>query len=443
MEEIKKCHINEAIKKYAKISKARFHMPGHKGSIKGLKKFAKLDTTELEVIQNQEVLRLAEKDIANIYGSQYCRIISGGATQAILAMVCAVKHLGDKLIISRFSHKSIFNACKLFNIEPVILSSIIIGEKSYHPTLEEIDNAIKNNPNSIGVFLNGTDYYGNTLNAKQVRQIVEKYNKLLILDNAHGAHLKFTGDTYAGDYADMWADSAHKTLSSFNQGAMVFCNNSKLINELENSLDILLTTSPSYPILGSVEYGVKNYAYFGKKALNRAIKLTSRFIQKIKKLGIECSISGDKLRFCIETSQSQLDAKQVEQILAKKGIFPEMNDGYRLLFMVSSKNTKRDFYRLYKGLKCVAKSKNIGKNQKAIIVSNKKINYLEATKSEYILVDIKNSVGKISASSVGLFPPCFPLVVAGEEITEEIAQILLESTNVFGLEQGKIKIIKE
>ena len=443
MEENKKCHIFSAIKKYSKISKSRFHMPGHKGKLRGLNKFAKLDTTELDVIKNEEVVSLAEQDIASLYGCSFCKILSGGATQAILSMVCATKSFGNKLIISRFSHKSIFNACKIFNIEPIILSSIKIGEKSYQPDLDEIEEAIKNNPTAIGVFLNGTDYYGNVLEADKVREIVKKYNKLLLLDNAHGGHLKFTGDSYAGDYADMWTDSAHKTLSSFNQGAIVYCRDNSLVSKLKDALDSLLTTSPSYLILGSVEYGVKNYAYFGKNALKRAINLTQIFIQKAKKLGIKCSISGDKLRFCIETNESGLDSKKVEQMLSRKGIFPEMNDGFRLLFMVSSNNTKKDFDRLYKGLKDVVFSKNYKKSKKTIITATRKLNFLEAVKSECELVDLIDSIGKISATNVGLFPPCYPLVVAGEQISKEIAEILRESTNVFGLEQGKIKIVKE
>ena len=74
----------------------------------------------------------------------------------------------------------------------------------------------------------------------------------------------------------------------------------------------------------------------------------------------------------------------------------------------------------------------------------RKMPYLTANvNSRKESVDLKESAGKILAENVGVFPPCFPLCMAGEVMTEEIIAILSEAKNTFGIINNKVKVVKE
>jgi hypothetical protein len=55
----------------------------------------------------------------------------------------------------------------------------------------------------------------------------------------------------------MWVDGVHKSLPAFTQGAVVSARTEALAAALQKGVDIFRTTSPSYPIMASVEYAVK------------------------------------------------------------------------------------------------------------------------------------------------------------------------------------------
>ena len=69
--------------------------------------------------------------------------------------------------------------------------------------------------------------------------------------------------------------------------------------------------------------------------------------------------------------------------------------------------------------------------------------YLTAIKSKFEYVKFKNAVGRICAINTGVFPPCYPVLTAGEKITASAVEILKNSEYTFGLNDGKIKVVKE
>ena len=49
--------------------------------------------------------------------------------------------------------------------------------------------------------------------------------------------------------------------------------------------------------------------------------------------------------------------------------------------------------------------------------------------------------GKMCAQNAGIAPPCIPVIAAGEIITDEALAILASAKNVYGLENGKIRVV--
>ena len=249
---MKKRYIANCLQQYKKSSPLRLHMPGHKGERRlGFGNCYSYDVTELSFSDNlaepTSVIKRAEEDIAKLCGAKKSYLLTGGSTLGVLASVYAVKHLGKKLIVPKGSHKSVFNALQLLNIEPVFLSEksenglITVKEFENEELLESADNDI------IGALITSPDYFGRSANLKKISDALHKNGKVLIVDGAHGGHFaKFNKECYAGKYADLWVDGEHKTLNTLTQGAVLNLNNLELQEGLERALDIFSTSSPSY-----------------------------------------------------------------------------------------------------------------------------------------------------------------------------------------------------
>jgi len=443
-----KLHIKEAIEAYAKINPVRLHMPGHKGE----KQFSKLfpmaveDVTEIDFLQIEKAVKNAEEDVAKIYNADFCRLLSAGATCGIFAMLYAVKDFGKKIIINRSAHKSVYNALTVLGIRPIVLGSEKEDGLESLMSAEETEKALIKNPDAIGVFYTYPDYYGRVFDIEKVAEVVRKYGKLLLIDNAHGTHYNFINPSdYAGNYASMWVDGAHKTLSSINQGAIVFSNDKSLSEKLSSAVDVFMTTSPSYPILASVEYGVKHQQELKEGLIKNKVKESVEQIKNcLDELGIEYLKTNDIYKLSVDFFGSGLSAFGAEKVLSEFNIYPEMNDGRRIVFMFSARTEKREFSILEEAFRKIKETCAIFVNTKIeeVPLPKRKLSYLNAKKNEGEWIDIIDAEGRVSACDFGIFPPCYPLVLSGEVINKEVIERIRISKNTFGLLDGKVKVIK-
>ncbi|MDE6075490.1 MAG: aminotransferase class I/II-fold pyridoxal phosphate-dependent enzyme, partial [Clostridia bacterium] len=260
-----KYEILAQLNKFKGKDRNRMHVPGHKnsGDFKSQFPVAPIDLTELSITDDLScptgAIKKAQEDIASIIGAKKAYITTDGSSSGVLAMLYVAAALGNKVIVPRNSHKSVFNGCKLLNIEPVIVQGAEVDGVLMPPSPELVETLIVNDVNIAGMIIASPDYYGNIAPLDKYAEVLKKYDRLLFVDGAHGAHLCLTADKagYAGRYADMWVDGAHKTLPVLTQGAVVAVNNEKLITRVEDALSVFRTTSPSFPVMASVEYGYK------------------------------------------------------------------------------------------------------------------------------------------------------------------------------------------
>ena len=118
--------IYSQLKAYAKADKS-FHMPGHKarGDFKSKFPVAPFDITELSYSDNllcpTGIIAKAQSELAEILGAKKSFILTDGSSSGVLAMMYALSKFGNKVIVPRNCHVSVWNACKLFNLEPVIV----------------------------------------------------------------------------------------------------------------------------------------------------------------------------------------------------------------------------------------------------------------------------------------------------------------------------------
>ncbi len=423
----KDCHVYQMLKKNAKKRRVSFHTPGHK---KG-----KWDITELSFSDNlaapRGCIKRAETDIARIIGANKSFILTDGSTAGVFSMLYAAKEAGVKtLLVLGSAHKSVQNACALLNIAPLFLAQKTRGEIPLPFDINALETEyFKTFQASDGALITSPDYYGNIPDLEKLKSLCKSANKLLLIDGAHGGHLRFHKEMYAGNYADLWVDGVHKSLPALTQGAVVSAKTKELAEKLFKGVNVFRTTSPSYPIMASVEYAVK---YPQNKRLET---LATEFEKSNERI----YFGGDWTKLCARFGKS---AFEVEKRLEKEGIYAEFCDGNVITFYLSPA-TKLSNFRLLKR-KLLRLFKEYPILEETLKKENQRIPaplvFPKTAEKEW--VGLEDAEGRICAENCGLFPPCTPLIYTGERITGEKIRKLRNANHTFGLSDGRILVLK-
>ena len=446
-----KYEILNQLNRFKGKDKLRMHMPGHKnaGDFKSRFPVAAIDLTELSFTDDlscpESVIKRAQDDLAEILGAKRAYITTDGSSSGVMAMLYVASAYGNKVIVPRNSHKSVFNACRLLKLEPVIVQGEEVDGVLTPPPVELIETLVVNDVNIGGMIITSPDYYGNIAPLDEYAEALKKYDRLLLVDGAHGTHLALNENRYghAGVYADMWVDGAHKSMPTLTQGAVVCVNNAALIERAEEALNIFRTTSPSFPIMASVEYGIKYYVNNPKN------------LEKIQTAAAELRSGSEVIKFYPSQDWTKLavDFKPLgispdlaEKALEKKGIYPEFNDGRYIMFYLSPSTDPRQIAVLRDSLLWICATKkllNTYKDVPVIPAADRTYSFLYAYRQKWEWVPLKDAVGRMCADNAGITPPCLPVVIAGEMISEAAVQTLLKANKTFGLSDGKIKAVKK
>lgn len=448
-----KLHIYGAMKSYKSLRPLRMHMPGHKAhrSMLAYFKDAAKDITELSFSDCLEspdgVIARAEQDVAEILGAAKSHILTDGSTAGVYALVYLAKKRGGRLAIARNSHKSVYNACAVLGVEPYLLKTNERDGVLLPPAAADMEEAFKRE-NIGAVLVTSPDYFGNVADLAALSRVCRRYGKLLLADGAHGAALRFDADekeSYAGNFADAWVDGAHKTLPTLTQGAILNLRDEALEEDAEDALNLFRTTSPSYLVMASVEYGVKFMQEKGA-ALTDALRRQLNFIRaKLKKRGIAFYEHSHTLTLAIDFSAAGIPAAAALEELSRRKVFAELENGRYVLFYLSPLTPPSSLGRLYRAIASVWRMRSLrtGKVQDTSYVSGvKRFAYLTALSLAHEYVPLEECVGRIAARCAGVTPPCYPVVVAGEQITPQAAAALCAAPHTFGVREGKIAVVR-
>lgn len=452
-----KLHIYGALQSYKKRAPVRMHMPGHKGS-RAFALFgsaAAYDITELPFSDCLEspsgIIARAQTDIADILGARRSHILTDGSTCGIYAMLWAVRGRGAKLIASRDSHKSVFSACAVLGIEPLLLRG---GEKEgilLPPSAADIETALQKERDVCAVLVTSPDYYGNVADLPGIAAACRRHGKPLLVDGAHGAYLRFDpdeADAYAGKYADLWVDGSHKTMPTLTQGALLNVGaaaDDALAAGAAAGLQLFRTTSPSYLVMASVEYGVKYLEENGATlidALKRELGLAKA---RLKKRGLPVYEDGRTLVLAADFAGAGISPAAACEELEQKNIFPELCDGRYVLFYLSPLTPPKQVAKLEREICAVLRRRALrgtAQPPQPLACGVKKFGYLTALSMSHEYVPLGRAAGRVAARNAGITPPCRPVVVAGELITPEAAEALSQAPHTFGLRGGEIAVVR-
>lgn len=444
-------------------SAARLCMPGHKGDTGFFCGDAlKLDITELPGADNllapEGVIAASQQLHADFTGAEAAYYTTGGSTAGILGMLWLFR--GKKVIFPRGIHLSAANAIFAFGITPVYLNS---PPSDYPPVVnaDDIKAALKAHRDAAAVFIVYPNYFGLCCDIEAAAQAAHRAGIPLLVDAAHAAHFVYSpllplAPSYAG--ADIWTESAHKTLPAMNQCACLCIGKNSLVDKYEakQALSMFQTTSPSYLLLGSLDYAHAYMRDKGEQELFRIITLGKRFEENISALpGFSCpdmaemeSADRDALKMVIDVSKTGYTGMAVKHMLANQGIYVEAADMKNILLMLSAGNTSADLETLYEALKGIESIRSSG-------IYFSPYSMPEATKysqnsrgwSNIQKIKLEQSAGRISAATAGVYPPAEAVLQRGQVISYETAGYLIEAKRqgfeVFGIEGDSIRVYKE
>lgn len=455
-----------ALKEHREKKLLSFHMPGHIGGNIYPHDFKEMmldfDLTELPELDNlynpTGIIDQAQKKASIAFGSDKTFFLVNGATSGILAMIAGTLKAGDKLIVPRNCHRSVAAAMALCDINPVYIKNEYSQEHALMLPIspEQVLNAFECNPDAKGILVVNPDYYGICGDLKEIGKITHRLGKLFLVDEAHGAHLVFHKDlpaSAASADADVWVQSAHKTLPSFTQAGFLHMKGNKVDSErILSMLTLFQTSSPSYMLMASLDWARNFMEERGCNCLEEIIgsvrKLVytlraDRGIKTIGDYGLDKHIFAvDPTRLCLDMRWSNMTGFLAHDRLRKLKVEPEMADFYRLVFICTVAHTSDMFDLLLKKLKLLLEPiiENTPVQCFPSMYSNlpKQIHTpRQAVNSIIESVPLILSEGRICAQSIGAYPPGIPRFCPGELIDregiEELTTVKSLGGDLFGL----------
>ena len=473
--------IKKALLSYMNADFVSFDVPGHKksGNNKELieffgEKIIKMDANSMKCLDNlqnpQGVIKEAQGLMADAYGADRAFFLVNGTTSGIQIMIFAALKHGEKILLPRNAHKSVINSLILSGVIPEYLE--LEYDKKFDlftgVHIDKIEEKFKNDDKIKAILLINPSYYGICCDLEEIIKLAKKYNKIVLVDEAHGAHFKFNKKLPKSAIelgADMVATSLHKTGGSLTQSSVLLLNKGKIDEaKVEETLNIFTTTSASYLLLSSLDIAREYLVTKGSERLDEVIEYASYFKEKmsgyydildVSVLDNETVKDFDLTKLVVNVSKYNITGFQLYDILRDEyRIQVELADFHNILCILSIGDSKENVDRLISALIEISAKLEL-QEKKAVHkdffeIPEQVIDPRTAYFSKKISVNLRDSIGKISGEMITVYPPGIPIISYGERIEAEIIDYLEELRDNNCVIDGiadknieKIKIIEE
>ena len=422
--------IVDFVRDYAASGALRLHMPGHKG-VPALGPEA-LDITEVpgaDVLYHAEgVIRESERNAAALFGSARTLYSAEGSSLCIRAMLfLALQHArltGKKPLIAagRNAHRVFLSGCALLGLEIAWLYDDEGTPLSCRVAPEALDALLKAEK-PAAVYLTSPDYLGRRADVPALAAVCRKHGALLLVDNAHGAYLKFLEPSlHPLDLgADLCCDSAHKTLPVLTGGACLHLSKScpaALPPMAEAAMRLFASTSPSWLILQSLDLCNRARATdFSARLAERAGEVAAL---KTALAAEGWELAGDepmKLTLC--PKRRGYTGTELAAALEENGVVCEFADPDFCVFMFSPANTAAEMDTLRRALLVLPAKEPIVAAPPALGRPERVLPPRAAMLAPFETLPREQALGRVLAAPNVSCPPAVPILVCGERIDEK------------------------
>lgn len=438
--------ICEFLEDYVQKGATRLHMPGHKG--KG--NVEKYDLTEIDgadsLYEANGIIAESEKNAGELFGA-HTFYSAEGSSLAIRAMLylatlyAASRGEKARVLAGRNAHKTFVGAVALLGTEVEWLT----GGGSYlscritAETVREHFARAKRLPTAL--YLTSPDYLGNMADIGGIAEVCRENGVLLLVDNAHGAYLKFLPEPmHPIDLgAHMCCDSAHKTLHALTGCAYLHISKAApdiLRENAKNALALFGSTSPSYLLLASLDAANKYLAGGYREKLADFAGRLELMKKELRAHGYAFS-GNEPLKLTFNTKSYGYLGAEMAEYLATNGFVPEFYDPDFLVLMFTPEISEAEMARLGEVLLAMPKRAEILAFPPHMSLPVRAMSPREAVLSASERLPAEACVGRtLAAVTVGC-PPAVPIVVSGEIIDETAVKCF----KYYGIEQ--CNVVKE
>ncbi|MBP1996202.1 aminotransferase class I/II-fold pyridoxal phosphate-dependent enzyme [Paenibacillus eucommiae] len=462
----------EAMAAHYRRNAVSFHVPGHKSGA-GVDPAASffyeamlaVDYTEItgldDLHQAEGVILEAQRLAAECFGAEETYFLVGGSTVGNLSMITAVCNPEDLILVQRNVHKSVIHGLMLAGARAVFIppmwdaaSGMATGVKA-----EDVETALQAYPEAKGLLISNPNYYGMGVDVRSLAELLHAHNKPLLVDEAHGAHFGFHQElppSALSSGADVVVQSTHKMLTAMTMGAMLHVQGDLVDRTaIQQRLSLLQSSSPSYPILGSLDLARRQVHMNGEAWIERGLQVLRNFSNLLCELpcyGVICQSLQtsayrykDPFKVGIYDATGTLSGPALREKLEDAGCFVEMTDAKHVLLLFTPASTNADVQRVYQALSNICRESQLEKKELSGFITNidnlppftqisspvafklqDQSSFSKESAHHTELVTLEAAVGRRSADMVIPYPPGIPLLYSGEIITKSCVQYLQE-----------------
>lgn len=434
-----------------------FHVPGHKLGASFDKEanvyyqhLLPLDMTEIsgldDLHQPEGIIAEAQALAAEAYGAEETKFLVGGSTAGNIALILAVCKPGDKILVQRNCHKSVYHGIYLAKAEPIYIvptvdpqTGVAIGVRR-----EDVERALQTHPDAKAVFLTNPTYYGMGIDLAKMATTVHRFDIPLLIDEAHGAHYGFhealpMSAMQCG--ADAAVQSTHKMGTSMTMSSMLHIQGQRIDRaRLARALAMIQSSSPSYPLMASLDAARRHMVLEGRQELDRLLPLVLELRERLQSipwvhvpsLRDEARLYAtlDPLKLMLSSRTRQVSGFLLQQHMEERGIFIELADVGHALLVLSTGTSHADLESVWKVIeslpvKCTDTADSARSPLLASSYSKEQAMPLhQAMDAHSRTVPLADAAGAVCAEMIIPYPPGIPLLVPGERIDVEAVQLL-------------------
>lgn len=398
-------------------------------------------------------IREAQELLRDLYGADESFFLVNGTTCGNEAMIISAAFEGEEIMVARNAHKSAMMGLILSGAKPVYVMPEVIEDWGLQGAIppERVRALFQEYPHCSALFLVSPTYYGICSDLQKIADICHENNALLLVDEAHGAHLYFDKEGKADKKrgalecgADICVQSMHKVTGALTQSSVLHIKNhgvrEDVLLRVAENLKLVQSTSPSYLLMISLDCARYELAMHGREMYQKAEKLAAYARMRINAIeGFTClemmeSDAADSTRLVISARELEISGFALDEILfSQYHVNVELSDHENVLAIVTYANEKEELDRLIHACSSIGteygrKAKtNKGKNDTDVIKGQLRFSSLpeqcmtprQAYFSEKKRIAWQEAAGAVSGQVIAPYPPGISVIYPGERISRE------------------------
>lgn len=449
--------IVDFVRRYARSGTSRLHMPGHKGQ--SLLGFEPWDITEIkgadELYGADGIIAQSEANATRLFGTVHTYYSTEGSSQCIRAMLClalqAAPAAGQRpvLLAARNAHKALLYAAALLDFDiqwlwpaPQDAGALCSCPVSAAKLTGALQGLAQQGKRPFGVYITSPDYLGGVQDIAALAEVCRDFGVPLLVDNAHGAYLRFLpqgGQHPIALGAAMCCDSGHKTLPVVTGGAYLHLGKNAPVQDevaVRNALALFGSTSPSYLILQSLDKCNQILSEGYSLRLLQCCGHLTRLRRELNEAAAakHCpgplALESEPLKVTLDAAVLGLSGTELAEKLRAAKIECEYADPRYLVLMFTPDNPPQDFERLSAAVLRIAEElvgpvtlpeETVGEFADLERGLHRRCTIRQAVFAPQEQLPAEQAVGRICAMPTVSCPPAIPIVVSGEQITPAAA----------------------